>query len=193
MIDELPAGLLAEARAAHAAPPRAYHGWPHVERVLAIAGELAWERPREIALAILFHDAVYVAGAADNEARSAALARDAIARWGVDADADRVAALIELTARHGALAPDDVDAEAARFLDCDTAVLGAEAGEFDAYDAGIAAEWASVVAPDAYRAGRRAFLERLLARPRIFLSEELHSRLDARARENLGRAIARLG
>lgn len=192
MIDELPAGLLDEARTAHAAPPRAYHGWPHVERVLAVARELTWERPREIALAILFHDAVYVAGAPDNEVRSAALAREAIARWGVDVDADRVAALIELTARHGGLSPGDVDADAARFLDCDMAVLGADPREFDAYDAGIAAEWAGVVAPDAYRAGRRAFLARLLAQPRIFLSAELHARLDARARENLRRAIARL-
>jgi predicted metal-dependent HD superfamily phosphohydrolase len=191
---ELPDGLVAELRAAYATPPRAYHGWAHVERVLEHVREIAWPHPREVWLAALFHDAIYVAGAPDNEARSAALAREAIARWfpGELVDADRVAALIELTARHGRIAPGEVDAEAALFLDCDTAVLGAPADEFDRYDAGIAAEWAGAVAPAAYRAGRRAFLERLLAAPRIFLSEPFHARLDAPARANLRRALTRL-
>jgi len=189
---ELPGGLIAAARDAHATPPRAYHTWAHVERVLEHLAAQGPAPPREVWLAALFHDAVYVAGAADNEARSAALARATIPRWLAGVDLDRVAALIELTARHGRLGPGDVDAEAARFLDCDTAVLAAPADEFDRYDEGIAEEWAGVVAPDAYRRGRRAFLERLLAAPRIFLSDDFHARLDAAARANLRRALARL-
>lgn len=193
MIDP-PPGLLDELRAAYATPPRAYHSWQHVERVLDHVRGVDWAHPREVWLATLFHDAIYVAGAADNEARSAALARDAIARWlpGHPIDADRVAALIELTARHGKLTPADVDPEAALFLDCDTAVLGAPAGEFDRYDDGIAQEWSGVVAPDAYRKGRAAFLQRLLAAPRIFLSEQFHAALDAPARANLRRALTKL-
>lgn len=191
---EVPDGLRAVLHAAYATPPRAYHSWAHAERVLEHVREIAWAHPREVWLAALFHDAIYVAGAPDNEARSAELARASIARWipGASIDADRVAALIELTARHGRLGPGDVDPEAALFLDCDTAVLGAPADEFDRYDAGIAEEWAGVVGPDAYRAGRRAFLERLLAAPRIFLSEHFHARLDDAARANLRRALNRL-
>ena len=192
---ELPGEMVAELRAAYATPPRAYHSWAHVERVLDHVREIAWEHPREVWLAALYHDAIYVAGAADNEARSAALARQAIARWLPEAgvDADRVAALIELTARHGRIDPAEVDAEAALLLDCDAAVLGAPEDEFDRYDAGVATEWSAAVGAEAYRRGRRAFLERLLAAPRIFLSEPFHERLDAAARVNLRRALTRLG
>lgn len=192
-----PPGLLAELRAAYASEGRAYHNWRHVADMLDHLAEVedavGWERPREVWLAAVFHDAVYVAGAKDNEAASAALARASIARWypEVEIDVDRVVALIELTARHGRIAPGEVDRDAALFLDCDLAIVGAEPAAFDRYDDGIAQEWCKVIDDAAYRAGRRAFLERLLAAPRIFLSEYFHARLDAAARANLRRALDR--
>jgi predicted metal-dependent HD superfamily phosphohydrolase len=193
-----PQGFLAELRSLYSEPPRAYHGWAHVTRTLdhvaEIAEEVGWTEPVEVWFAAIFHDAIYVAGAKDNEARSAVLARETIPRWFPDLsiELDRVAALIELTARHGGLAPGEVDRDAALFLDCDTAVLGAPADEFDRYHAGIAEEYRGVVTPEQYRAGRRAFLERLLGSPRIFLSDHFHERLDGAARANLRRAIAAL-
>jgi predicted metal-dependent HD superfamily phosphohydrolase len=187
----IPDGFWDEIRALYATPPRAYHSFAHVRRVLEHVGATAFERPREAWLAAVFHDAIYDATAKDNEARSAEVARAAIARHGLAADADRVAALIELTARHGGLVPGDVDEDAARFLDCDMAVVGAGDAEFDAYDAGVAEEYRAVP-PDAYRAGRRAFLEKVLGKPRIFLSDVFHVALDAKARANLRRAIDRL-
>jgi predicted metal-dependent HD superfamily phosphohydrolase len=188
-------GFWAELAAAYADPPRHYHTLAHAAevarcwRALHEAGQ--WRQPVETWLAALFHDAVYRAGAADNEARSAELARAAIARWlpGRGIDADRVAHLIELTAGHGRLGPADVDPETALFLDCDMAILAADPAAFDAYDRGIAAEYAAIP-PDAYRAGRRRFLEGLLARDRIYLSNHFHTRLDAAARANLRRALA---
>jgi predicted metal-dependent HD superfamily phosphohydrolase len=192
----LPVGFLAEVRLAYQRPPRAYHHWGHVTRVLEHVGDVAedvgWKQPREAWLAALFHDVIYEAGAKDNEARSAAHARESIARWfpGGPIDVDRVAALIELTARHGTLAPVDVDADEALLLDCDTAILGAPTEEFDRYHAAVAKEYEGVVPPEAYRAGRRAFLERLLAAPRIFLSAHFHELLDHVARANLQRALA---
>lgn len=194
----LPEPILAEIVAAYGDGARAYHG---LEHVLAVAREFAalhaldaWERPREVFLALLYHDAVYVPGAGDNEIKSAALARSALAAWLADAglDAERIAALILATARHGALTAAEVDPEAALFLDCDMAVLGAPAGAYDAYERGIAAEYAGVP-QEAFRAGRRAFLAGLLAKPRIFLSDRFHARLDAAARENLSRALAVIG
>ena len=71
-------------------------------------------------------------------------------------------------------------------------MLGAATDEFDRYDAGIAAEYRGVVPDDAFRAGRRAFLESLRAAPRIFLSDHFHGKLDAAARANLGRSIQKL-
>ncbi|HUJ63767.1 MAG TPA: hypothetical protein VLX92_34945 [Kofleriaceae bacterium] len=187
----LPAPLVRALEAAYGEPHRAYHTAAHVAEVLAeydrVADELGWHQPAEVYVAIAFHDAIYVPGARDNEARSAAWARSA----GLPVSGERVAQLIELTARHGALAPGDVDRDAALLLDCDMAILGAAPAAFDAYDAAIAREYAAVP-PEAYRAGRKAFLAGLLARPRIFLSDAFHARLDAAARGNLARAVARL-
>jgi len=184
-----------ELQDAYSTPPRAYHHWGHVEAVLqeyaGVAAGPGWRQPREVALALLFHDAVYEPGRRDNETRSAALAREVIGRWWPEAglDLDRVAALILLTARHGQLRPQDVDDEAALMLDCDMAILAAPAAVFDAYDQAIAEEYRDHVPGFLYRINRRKFLRGVLAQPRIFLSEWFHARLDARARFNLGRAI----
>jgi predicted metal-dependent HD superfamily phosphohydrolase len=184
----LPDSLVRELETAYADPQRAYHNAAHVAAVLAsydeVADAIEWERAAEVYVAILFHDAVYVPGARDNEARSAAWAQ----RAGLPVDGDRVAALIELTARHGSLGPSDVDRDAALFLDCDTAILGAAPDVFDTYDAAIAREYSSLPA-DVYRAGRRAFLARLATAPRIFLSDYFHARLDGAARANIARAL----
>jgi predicted metal-dependent HD superfamily phosphohydrolase len=182
----LPAPLVAELAAAYGEPARAYHNLTHIADVLGwfdrLSDDVGWLDEAAVYLAIVFHDAIYVAGAKDNEARSAAWERAACGN-------DRAAELIELTARHGQLAPGDVDAEAALFLDADMSILGAEPAAFSAYDAAIAIEYRAVPAA-AYAAGRRAFLAGVLAKPRIFLSDYFHARLDARARENLARALA---
>lgn len=188
--------MLDDVAARYADPPRHYHDLAHVAEVATrfaeVERDLGWQHPREVFLAVLYHDAIYVAGATDNEPRSALLARDAIARFVPEpTDAGYVAALIELTARHGELTPDDVDHEQALFLDCDMAILGAPADAFDRYDEGVRLEYAPIAPPAAYRAGRRRFLEQLASRPRLFLSDYFHARLDAAARANLRRAIAR--
>jgi predicted metal-dependent HD superfamily phosphohydrolase len=176
--------------AAHATPGRHYHTIGHALTVAARVGRLAWDDPTEAILAALLHDAVYVPGRADNEEKSAALARELLAD--VDVDIDRVARLIALTARHGRVQRSELSADEARFLDCDMAILGADQTRFDLYNAGVAAEYAPVVDEAAFRAGRRAFLHDLLHADRIFLTDPMHRALDERARENLGRAIASL-
>ncbi len=186
--------MWAEVVRAHAEPPRHYHTIEHVLEVAAryreVARDAGWFQPGEVFAAVLFHDVIYVAGRRDNEARSAALAAGLLAAHAPDLDTPRVAELIQLTARHGQLAPGDVDDDAALFLDCDMAILGAEPERFAAYERGIAAEYLPVAGEDGYRAGRLAFLERLAARPRIFLSDYFHQRLDAAARTNLAAALA---
>ena len=189
----LPPGQLAELKAAHAQPPRAYHNLGHVQALLHhfrdVAAGPGWRQPREVALALLYHDAIYEAGRGDNEARSAQLAREAIARWLPDAgiDAERVAELIALTARHGSLRGDELDADAALFLDSDMAILGAPPEVFDAYDRGIAEEYRGKVPGFLFRLNRRRFLKGVLAQPRIFFSDFFHQRCDAQARANLRR------
>ncbi len=191
----LPPSLWDAVRAAHATAGRAYHTLAHVREVLhwfnEVTREVGWRSPREVFLAILFHDAVYVAGAQDNEARSAALARESIARWLPDdgVDVARVEQLILLTAQHGSLRADGIDEEAALFLDCDMAILGAVAARFDEYERAIAIEYAASP-PEIFEEGRRRFLERLLASERIFLSPYFHARLESCARRNISRVLS---
>ena len=172
--------------AAYGEPHRAYHTAAHIADVLrwydAVADDIGWDDPVAVYLAVLFHDVIYDPLGKDNEARSAVLARE-LAGAG-----PRTCELIELTAKHGSI--DSADHDAALFLDSDTAILGASPDAFDAYDAAIAVEYKAV--PEAaYRAGRRAFLEKMSTKPRIFLTDYFHDRLDAPARSNLSRAIAR--
>ena len=195
-----PPEMLARLREAHATPPRAYHDFGHAQAVLAhceaVASGPGWARPREVRLAALYHDAVYVPGRRDNEARSAEFARREIARWLPDAGIESgfVAELIGLTARHGSLEPDDLGSgpdgdDRRHFLDCDMAILGAAPDVFDAYDRAIAEEYSGVVPAWLYRLRRRRFLRGLLRRDRIYLSAFFHERLDAPARANLRRAL----
>lgn len=197
---QLPEPQYQALQAAYAQPVRAYHNWQHVREVLAhcqaVADGPGWSQPDEVQLAALYHDAIYEAGRADNEQRSAELARQQILRWLPDRgiDVERVVELIELTARHGQLTAADfgtgADADDIRmFLDCDMAILGADPAAFDAYDRAIAAEYRPVVPGWLYKIKRRTFLKGLLARERIFLSDFFHVRLDTQARSNLHRAV----
>ncbi len=178
------------ARALHLDPPRAYHDFEHVEACLRGWARFrdAWVRPAEVFWAFVFHDAVYVPGSHDNEARSADAARRLLAaRSGLRLDLDIVVALIERTALHAdPRMPGLADAwssDERLFVDVDAGILGASMTDYRRYAAGIRAEYASV--PDAlYRIGRAGFLRAMLARPRIFLTVGLAS-LEARARENL--------
>ncbi len=193
LLQTLPPPLLAEIRTAYAQPPRAYHNYGHVQALLQhyrdVAAGPGWHQPLEVLLAVLYHDAIYEAGRADNEQRSAELAVAGIQRWLPDAAVHvaQVKALIELTARHGSLTADGLDADTALFLDSDMAILGAPDAVFDAYDRGIAEEYQGKVPGFLFRINRRRFLKKVLAQPRIFFSDFFHDRYDAQARANLRR------
>lgn len=190
----LPAALEACLRAAYASPPRAYHDFSHVEEVLAHFQSVPrWDDPVAVAVAILFHDAIYQAGRTDNEAESARLMREALCETPppVPCDVTRAEALILLTARHGSLGAETFDHDTAHFLDCDMAILGAPPERYQLYEQQIAAEYATVPA-QLYRAGRARFIDKLLASSRIYLSDTFHARLEQRARENLSAALGAL-
>lgn len=180
----------------YAEPHRAYHGQAHVDAMLDGLREIrhAFAVPEAAELAVWFHDAIYDPAASDNEARSAALMLDQLTGLAHPVPLDRAATMIRATATHAiplGLAPDLVG-DTALFLDLDLAVLGADPDTYDAYERGIAAEYAPVHGGARFRAGRLAFLQALLARPRLFLTPEAHERLDGPARINIARAITAL-
>lgn len=189
-LDGLP-GLLAELGRRYAEPHRAYHDQRHIEALAGLYREVeagpGWRAPVEVELAILFHDAIYEPGRPDNEARSAALARERLAGRDLhsdgEVDIERVTAMILATKAHDRL-DDPHDHDLAHFLDADMAILGAEPERYAAYLDELRREYASVPEP-LFRRGRRAFVEAQLARPALFHTPYFAARYEARARANL--------
>lgn len=177
---------------AYADRSRGYHNWDHIGAMLAeldaVRGEAEFVDVHfgEAELAIFFHDAVYEPLAKDNEARSAELFRGVAGGMAEDA-VRRIEASILATATHAPVA----DLSTRLVLDLDLCVLGAGAEDYARYARSVRAEYAAV--PDAaWRAGRPAVLRRFLAREAIYQTVYFHSRLEARARENMAAEIAAL-
>ena len=186
-------------------PSRHYHTLHHLD--------LLWTRHRRhrsaaagpdarfdgrIALAIAYHDAVYVGGAHDNEDRSAALWLEVAGAAGLDADDQLwVADTIRATADHvGAAAGlDRADAglHARQWvLDLDLTPLGEAPDTFDANMALLAAEMPHLASSQrraALLAGLRHFST---ARP-LYKCAAIATAFEAAARENLRRHLGEGG
>ncbi|WP_198373213.1 hypothetical protein [Roseomonas rosulenta] len=181
---DLSATAAAELRRRYAEPHRAYHDAAHVGllwlRHLLHGGDPA---DRDLALAILFHDAVYDPMAKDNEDASAALLAAL-----VPGDTAWAQAAIRATADHLAYA--GADCRVLRLLDLDLTPL-AEAPEIFARNTAFLRREYAALDEARWRAGRGAVLARFLEAPAIFRTR-LASIYEARARENLTAALAEL-
>jgi predicted metal-dependent HD superfamily phosphohydrolase len=184
--------------AAYGEPGRHYHDVRHLSALLALSDAHASHLSDRDAvdLAIFYHDAVYNPARADNEERSAALARDRLAHLGIDADLIEKIANYIVATKHAAVAIDpretrSSNADLAYLLDFDLSVLAAEPGAYTDYAAGIRQEYA--IYPDAaYRVGRAAVLRKFLALPRLYHVPQLAALWEARARANLERELTHL-
>ncbi len=173
--------------ASYAEPTRHYHTLQHLAECLGLCDDVAplVERAGEVAIALWFHDAVYVALAKDNEARSAAWAGAALAEAGAAPGViARVEALIMATARHDATGA----ADTALVIDIDLAILGAAPARFAEYERQVRSEYAAVPS-ELFKEKRRAVLAHFLARPALYTTPALRARFENQARANLQRAI----
>ena len=166
---------------------RHYHTAQHLVECLAAfqtVRHLAFHTG-EVELALWFHDAIYETQRSDNEAQSAAWAREAALQHGVAPDAIlRIEALIMATL-HTAVPtlPDEQ-----LLVDIDLSILGANATRFAQYEAQIRAEYAFV--PEAvFRSKRREILRSFAQRPRLYSTAHFFDQLEQRARGNLQGAI----
>ncbi|GAB3599510.1 hypothetical protein GCM10027446_31490 [Angustibacter peucedani] len=168
----------------YAEPHRAYHDQRHLGEVVAAVALLA-EHARDLSavmLAAWWHDAVYEIGADDNEEASARLAMTTLGGWDVDPDrALKVADLVRLTASHD---PAAHDADGMVLSDADLAVLASPPNRYATYVSDVRHEYAAVP-DDAWRAGRAAVLEGLLAPDRLYRTPSAHERWEAAARANV--------
>jgi len=184
--------VLAELTAAYLEPARQYHTLEHIAALLRQLEEHKGSVIDQdaLALAIVFHDVVYDPRRHDNEAQSAAMARQRLTALGFAAACvDKVAAYIEAT-QHGREA-EIRDPDLALLLDLDLSTLAAAPDVYRLYASAIRREYSHV--PDAfYRSGRRQVLDGFLARARIYRTERLHALWEARARANISEEIAGL-
>jgi len=179
--------LLERVLTGYAEPARHYHTLQHLDECLDLFERVAHlaAQPGEAALALWFHDAVYVPLAKDNEARSADWAIDALRTAGApETVIERIAALIMATAHHEAPAGSD----ARLVIDIDLGILGSAPARFTEYEQQIRSECAAVPA-DLYAEKRREVLAGFLARPAIYATPELHAQLEEQARSNLRLAV----
>ncbi|WP_420347226.1 hypothetical protein [Pelagibius sp.] len=196
----LPTALLADLRQRYGEPQRHYHTWAHIEALLSLFAEVRAQLcdPAAVEAALYYHDAVYDPRASDNEARSAALLRQACAGVLPPRSLEAAAQLVEATAAHRL--PEGLIEEgmtggrledARLFLDMDLSILAAGQAEFEAYEAAIRREYGHVDAA-VFGAGRRRILEGFLARERLYFSDHFAARFEAPARANLARSLALL-
>ncbi len=179
---------------AHAGPERLHHDLAHasavVDAVLAVhsPGD-AWA---PTVLAAWYHDAVYDPRAPQgtSEGRSAVLATRVLTDLGATRTAvGEVARLICLTADHD---PPAGDRTGELLCDADLSVLAEVEEAYDAYVAGVRAEYHHVADAD-WVVGRRRVLRSFLDRPVIFRTTAGRARWEARARINISRELSQLG
>ncbi len=164
-----------------------YHDQLHLAEVLdrldLLAGAGAGFDATTVALAAWFHDAVYD-GADDDEERSAQWAERALP----PAYADEVARLVRMTVHHR---PADDDPAGCALSDADLGILAAPRERYDAYAAGVRADFSHVAEQD-FRAGRAAVLDDLAATPSMFHTPQGRELWEDRARANLARELEEL-
>ncbi|MDQ1628139.1 MAG: hypothetical protein QOI54_1883 [Actinomycetota bacterium] len=185
------AGAGADLLARYAAGGRHYHDLTHLDEVLRNIDELAGHArdADAVRLAAWFHDAVYDAGAHDNEERSAVLAEQVLGGLRVaDERLREVARLVRLTAGHEVATG---DADAAVLCDADLAVLAADPTRYARYTAGVRQEYAHVRDED-FAAGRAAVLRALLAHHPLFRTPSAREAWESSARANVAAELAGL-
>ena len=188
--------LVDAARLYYAQPHRGYHDAAHLDELIVLAREHTPDLDEAEQLALLFHDAVYVAGAprGDNERKSATLMTTTLETLALDhADlavaepvTDRAARIIEAT-----IHADEPPAEAARVCDLDLWRLAAPWDAFCRHARGIRREYRHLFPDDAaFWHARNAFYTTMLAKPRLFATDRFFERFEQPARANMRRALA---
>lgn len=167
---------------------RVYHTLDHIQHMLGWLGSLrdyADDFPA-VQLATWFHDCVYDPHASDNEEQSALYAQSVLTAFSFPgATIQAVSHLILATKTHLVA---ETDRDGALLLDADLAILGSPSPMYDAYSQAIRSEY-HWVPTTAYNTARSQILRAFVQRPRIYLTEPMHTALETQARVNLQREI----
>jgi predicted metal-dependent HD superfamily phosphohydrolase len=192
-LDFLPRATVLQGLACYDAPYRRYHDRRHVLEMFEAAQARGVALTPAQALAVLFHDAIYVPGCGHNEAASAVLIETMVS--GVDASVTSLAARIVMDTRgHRASVP-----ESRLVLDLDLYRLAAQPADFDAWTVAVFEENKALLANRtgldgdglfaAFMQRSIAFLQGLAQRTQLFLTPAFAD-CEAMARANIARMAA---
>jgi predicted metal-dependent HD superfamily phosphohydrolase len=174
----------------YAHPVRAYHNLDHIAQLLEefdLAAKLASDRDMA-EFSIWLHDCVYYPLRGDNEERSADAAGTIAGLLGCKPGFVAQVRDCIMATRHSQ-SPGRGDT--ALVADIDLTILAANQGVYDRYRAAIREEFS--FAPDElFFAGRRAFVQRMLDKERIFATEFFYKELENKAKNNLYRELDEL-
>lgn len=175
---------------AYSGKGRHYHTVEHISACLRHLDQCmgALDYPREVEIALWFHDAIYKPFSSSNEKKSADWAASFMSEQGAtDEESARVHRLIMAT-EHNAPAE---TRDASVLVDIDLSVLGADPAIFDLFEQGVRKEYRLVPA-FIYRKKRAEVLRGFLSRRKIYTSGCFPAAVERQAKENLSNAIARL-
>ncbi len=187
-----PAARLEQILAFYDEPHRRYHNRVHLREMLDTAIGMDMALMPAQSLAVIFHDAIYVPGAARgvNEAMSAQLMR--VYGSGVEAQTLELAYRIVIdTADHLPRSP-----ESRLVLDLDLMRLAVSDSEFERYSRQVFDEQRPLITINDderawafFKRRRISFFERLLERPEIFCLPVFRLRYEQVTRDNLLRSV----
>lgn len=175
---------------AYSGKGRQYHNLDHLEAMFQWTDRITdqLEDYEVFSWAILYHDIVYKVLRKDNEEQSAAFAKKALLRMGMESSRiERCTEHIIATKEHGAT--DDEDRK--YLLDIDLSILGAAEAAYATYTQQIRKEY-QIYPNVLYNPGRRKVITHFLEQTNIFKTSYFRNQLEHQARQNLEKELRSL-
>lgn len=169
---------------------RHYHSLEHVAACLRNLDQCVDQvaQPREVEIALWFHDAVYKPLSSDNERKCANWASSFLRKNGATSDQiARVDRLIMVTEHGTAIETKDESI----LVDIDLSILGAKPEVYDAFERGVREEY-KMIPRFIYNKKRAELLRGFLERPQIFQNKPFSTERERQAKQNLLNAISKL-
>ena len=176
--------------AAYSEKGRHYHTAEHVSACLRHLDRCltTLEYPKEVEIALWFHDAIYKPLSSNNEKASADWAASFLLKHGAtDAEVTRVHRLIMVTEHNAPTQSNDEQV----LVDIDLSILGADSVTYELFESGVRKEY-KLVPFSIYRKKRAEILRGFLEREEIYKSGCFPAEMERRAKENLSGAIKKL-
>jgi len=183
--------VLQTLREAYSEPHRHYHTGQHIDALLTHydAVRAQAHQPEEVEVAIWFHDCIYKPFSSRNELDSANFAVKFLQQNGADDRRCRHVYNLIMATQHTASV---AEFDQKLLVDIDLSILGAPEQIYAQFEQAVRREYRWVPMP-IYRRKRKQLLVDFLNRASVFQTDYFRDKFERNARDNLARAIVKLG